>query len=73
MAGTDAESLEALTETDVAYRLGVSASTLRMWRQKGRGPRFVKYGRTLRYMREDVERFVQERLEDGAARPESSE
>jgi predicted site-specific integrase-resolvase len=48
-----------LTETEVAFRLRVNASTLRTWRRTGRGPAFVKYGRAVRYLSEDVEAFVQ--------------
>ena len=48
----------ALREQDVADRLSLSIATLRAWRQRGQGPRFVKFGRAVRYMVGDVEQFV---------------
>ena len=49
----------ALTEHEVALRLGLSVATLRAWRLKRKGPRFVRFGRAVRYLSPDVERFVQ--------------
>jgi Helix-turn-helix domain len=49
---------EALTEAEVARRLGLSAAVLRAWRSRGVGPRFCRFGRSVRYLRDDVERFV---------------
>ena len=49
----------ALTEQDVATRLSLSVATLRAWRLKGKGPRFVRFGRAVRYLADDVERFVE--------------
>ena len=48
----------ALTDQEVASRLGLSVATLRAWRRRGVGPRFVRFGRAVRYMPEDVERYV---------------
>jgi len=49
----------ALTDTEVAQQLGLSVATLRAWRLKGKGPRFVRFGRAVRYLAVDVERFVE--------------
>jgi predicted DNA-binding transcriptional regulator AlpA len=49
---------QALTEHEVALRLGLSVATLRAWRLKRKGPRFVRFGRAVRYMDADIERFV---------------
>jgi excisionase family DNA binding protein len=49
----------ALTEAEVAQRLSVSAPTLRSWRHRGVGPMFRRFGRAVRYMEQDVERFVE--------------
>ena len=46
-----------LTEIDVANRLGVSRFTVRAWRQKGFGPKFLKMGRAVRYRSEDVQEY----------------
>jgi predicted DNA-binding transcriptional regulator AlpA len=48
----------ALTEYEVAERLGLSAATLRAWRLKRRGPRYVRFGRAVRYLATDIERYV---------------
>ncbi len=48
----------ALREQEVAEWLGLSIATLRAWRRRGQGPRFVKFGRAVRYMVGDVEQFV---------------
>ena len=49
----------ALTEHEVAQRLGLSVATLRAWRHKRKGLPFVRFGRAVRYLSPDVERFVQ--------------
>ena len=49
---------QALTEHEVAERLGLSVATLRAWRLKRRGPRYVRFGRAVRYLARDIERFV---------------
>jgi excisionase family DNA binding protein len=51
-----------LTDIEVAARLGVSRFTVRSWRLKGVGPRFLKMGRAVRYRPEDVEAYVQQTL-----------
>lgn len=35
-----------LTPEQLADRLGLSKATLAMWRVRGEGPRFLKFGRT---------------------------
>ncbi len=48
-----------LTDVEVAVRLGVSRFTVRAWRLKGAGPRFLKMGRAVRYRPEDVQEYEQ--------------
>jgi excisionase family DNA binding protein len=48
----------ALTETQVAEQLGLSVATLRAWRHRRRGPRFLRFGRAVRYLRADLDAFV---------------
>jgi excisionase family DNA binding protein len=48
----------ALTETQAADHLGLSIATLRAWRHRGRGPRFVRFGRAVRYLRADLDAFI---------------
>ncbi len=54
------QSNVALTEGQVADRLGISAAVLRAWRLSGRGPRFCRFGRAVRYLEEDIEHFKAE-------------
>jgi excisionase family DNA binding protein len=48
----------ALTEREVAELLGLSVATLRAWRHRGKGPRFLRLGRSVRYLPLDVDDFV---------------
>lgn len=47
-----------LLPEEVAALLRVDISTLRNWRSKGRGPKFVKIGDLARYRLADVEAYV---------------
>ena len=65
-AGSGADALDVaregrrtLTDIEVAARLGVSRFTVRSWRLKGVGPRFLKMGRAVRYRPEDVREYEQ--------------
>jgi predicted DNA-binding transcriptional regulator AlpA len=49
---------DLLDETELAERLGVSRSTLQSWRYTGRGPRYLKLGRLIRYRNVDVDAFL---------------
>ena len=57
-----------LTETDVAKRLGLSVATLRAWRLKRKGPRFVRFGRAVRYLAADVDRFIESSMVENDAK-----
>lgn len=48
----------ALTEREVSELLGLSVATLRAWRHRGQGPRFLRLGRAVRYLPADLEDFV---------------
>ncbi len=56
-----------LRDVEVAARLGVSRFTVRSWRLKGTGPRFLKMGRAVRYRPEDVEEYERRALVDTQA------
>jgi len=49
----------AMTEDEVARRLRISAATLRAWRMRRKGPRYVRFGRAVRYLASDIDLFVQ--------------
>lgn len=52
---TTANPTDLLDETETTAYLRCAVSTLRNWRWKGEGPRFVKVGaRMVRYRRSDL-------------------
>lgn len=59
---TDQNSrLSCLSEQDAARILGVHPSTLKRWRFKGAGPRFLIFnGRSIRYRAVDLEAYCDE-------------
>lgn len=62
------EERHTLTDIEVATRLGVSRFTVRSWRLKGVGPRFLKMGRAVRYRTEDVQEYEQRVLVNPTSR-----
>ena len=56
--GQTSNGTRALTEREVAELLGLSVATLRAWRHRGRGPRFLRLGRSVRYLQSDLADFV---------------
>ena len=48
----------AMNETEAADRLGLAVATLRAWRHRGQGPRFVRFGRAVRYLMEDLGDYI---------------
>jgi predicted DNA-binding transcriptional regulator AlpA len=51
----DMEGARAINESELARQANISTAVLRKWRREGRGPRFVKLGRLVRYLVRDVE------------------
>lgn len=47
-----------LTIDDVAVWLGKPKNTLYAWHSRGKGPRAIRVGNTLRYRRTEVERWL---------------
>jgi len=41
-----------------AYIAGVSTGTFANWRVQGKGPAFIKYGKSIRYRRADVLQWI---------------
>jgi excisionase family DNA binding protein len=54
---------ELLTVGEVAALYGICAGTLNNMRTQGRGPKFVKFGRTVRYRRQDLNAYFEANLE----------
>jgi predicted DNA-binding transcriptional regulator AlpA len=55
------EGINLLKQTDLEKLLGLKPSTLEQMRLTGRGPRFCKIGRSVRYRIEDVTAWINER------------
>ena len=45
---------------EVAEQVGVSLSTVRRWRLQNQGPRYLKIGALVRYLPEDIDRFMRD-------------
>lgn len=48
---------KSLTEHQVAEALGLSVQTLRNWRSLRKGPAYTKYGRAVRYLEPDLQKY----------------
>jgi len=59
------ESARAVSESELARRADVSIAVLRKWRREGRGPRFLKLGRLIRYLVRDVDAWLEAHAVDG--------
>jgi predicted DNA-binding transcriptional regulator AlpA len=46
------------TQTEAAALLGVRPQTLAAWRCQGKGPRFLKVGRSVFYRESDIEAWL---------------
>jgi len=49
-----------LTQQELRRICKYSDSTLERWRREGKGPRFIKIGRSVRYKENDVKIFFEE-------------
>ncbi len=62
--------MQILNETEVAEMLRCTKAALRRWRREGRGPRFIRVGRLIRYRLADVEEFLESNA--SSSRPASN-
>jgi predicted DNA-binding transcriptional regulator AlpA len=46
------------TDTDIARIYSISVKTLRKWRLFGRGPRYYRLGRAVRYDISEVDQYI---------------
>ena len=61
--------MEANNDTPVddykaAGKLGVAVQTMRNWRFEGRGPAYLKLGRSVRYQLADIEAYKRKKRVD---------
>lgn len=54
----------AISESELARRTAVSTAVLRKWRREGKGPRFLRLGRCVRYLIADVDSWLCSRAFD---------
>jgi len=47
-----------MTQREVKEITGLADSTLEQWRLKGKGPKFIKLGRLVRYRTSDVQAYI---------------
>ncbi|MBM4313718.1 MAG: helix-turn-helix domain-containing protein [Deltaproteobacteria bacterium] len=47
-----------LTQKEVKEITGLADSTLEQWRLKGKGPKFIKLGRLVRYRLSDLDTYI---------------
>ena len=61
-AETKSEAKNTLEERALAAVLGMSVHTVRRWRYSNppKGPAFRRFGRSIRYLRRDVDLFIAE-------------
>lgn len=55
------------TPQQAAERLHLSTHTLAKWRVRGTGPKFVKAGRSVIYLKDDLDAFLSERRHNATA------
>jgi len=60
MLNTEPMNDVAMTEREAAAHLNLKVPTLRGWRSKGRGPKYLRYGRAVRYLRRDLVSYMNE-------------
>lgn len=54
--------MKLLTTPEAAYFLSVSPGTMKVWRSRNVGPKFIKINRLVRYNQKDLESFVKKQL-----------
>ena len=53
-----------VSDDRAAEVIGFAVQTLRNWRHQGRGPAYLKIGRSVRYQLEDLKRFMENKKID---------
>lgn len=57
------------TVEEAATYLGLRPTTLNCWRVAGKGPRFVKFGRAVRYRDVDLQSYIKRSLRKSTSDP----
>lgn len=61
----DEQYVLLVTEKSAARLYAVSTAALRRWRREGRGPRWVRVGKCVRYRVRDLEQFLDANSREG--------
>lgn len=48
-----------LTTRQAAAIVGLKPNTLEIWRLRGTGPKYIKFGRAVRYRQSDLETYIE--------------
>jgi predicted DNA-binding transcriptional regulator AlpA len=56
----------AWNEKQAAEYLGMTISTMRYWRSRGRGPKYIKFpgAQTVRYLQSELDHFLNDNMID---------
>ncbi|MGE0042406.1 MAG: helix-turn-helix transcriptional regulator [Vicinamibacterales bacterium] len=66
---TTLSTTTTLAEPDAAHYIGYRPAALRAWRREGRGPAYVRHGRSVRYLVADLDAWLgAHRVEPAAER-----
>ncbi len=52
-------SQHVLTESEASLFINVPVRTLQAWRLRGGGPKYLKFGRSVRYRRDELQAFIE--------------
>jgi len=62
-----------LKTPEAAAYLNIKPATLEQWRWNGRGPRFIKLSRSVRYRQADLDAFIGERVFSSTTEAQAAE
>lgn len=64
------DTLDILTDNELAAALDVSLKTLKHWRAQGQGPKYVRLGRGVFYRRKDITEWINASVQEpGVLKP----
>jgi excisionase family DNA binding protein len=58
------EERNVLSARHASSYLGCSESVLRLWRSQGKGPRYFRAGKLIRYRKADLDAWIEARLSE---------
>lgn len=61
-----------LDQKRVASLLGISTRTLERYRVSGTGPRYVKLGKLVRYLKTDIDAWIEQNISGSTAQRSTS-